>query len=44
MARRPDPAPQFTAQGRHQQLADFEEHLDDLGRDWLDARLLQGPA
>ncbi|KAL4424106.1 hypothetical protein ABPG75_001407 [Micractinium tetrahymenae] len=35
---------QFTGQGRHQQLADFEEHLEDLGRDWTNAGLLQGPA
>ncbi|KAL4445001.1 hypothetical protein ABPG77_004051 [Micractinium sp. CCAP 211/92] len=35
---------QYTGQGLHQQVADFEEHLEDLGQDWLNAGLLQGPA
>lgn len=35
------PNPQYTGQGRHQQLADFEEHLEDLRRDWFNVGLLQ---
>ncbi|KAI7844049.1 hypothetical protein COHA_002389 [Chlorella ohadii] len=35
---------QLLGEGRHQQLHDFEEHLDDIALDWLNPTLLAGPA
>lgn len=35
---------QLVGGGRHQELADFEDHLDDLAADWLNPTLLKGPA
>lgn len=47
MARLPTAHPfaaQLLGQGRHQQVHDFEEHLEDIGLDWLNPTLLVGPA
>jgi len=30
----------YVAEGRHQRLADFEDHLDDLKKDWMNPDLL----
>lgn len=38
------PCLQYASRGLHQSLHDFEEHLEDVGRDWLNPGLLQGPA
>ena len=35
---------QLLEQGRAAQLADFEDHLEDLAADWLNPGLVQGPA
>lgn len=31
---------QYTAEGRHRKLADFEDHLDDVSLDWLNLTLI----
>jgi hypothetical protein len=35
---------QYTAQGKHRALVDFEEALEDITADWLNPSLLVGPA
>lgn len=35
---------QLLGEGRHQQVRDFEEHLEDIAVDWLNPTLLVGPA
>lgn len=29
----------YVSEGRHQQLADFDEHLEDTSRDWTNRQL-----
>lgn len=31
---------QYTAEGRHRKLVDFEDHMDDISLDWLNLELV----